>query len=44
MTPGAAYSDASGAQLFEQDGNDLNRFAFASADGSLARQGICAGA
>jgi prepilin-type N-terminal cleavage/methylation domain-containing protein len=41
--PGAAYSDASGAQLYEQDGNS-QPFAFASADGSLAGQGICAGA
>jgi prepilin-type N-terminal cleavage/methylation domain-containing protein len=41
--PGAAYADASGAQLYEQDGN-TQPFSFASADGSLAGQGICAGA
>jgi general secretion pathway protein G len=40
--PGAAYADASGAQLYEPDGN-TQAFTFASADGTLAGQGICAG-
>jgi prepilin-type N-terminal cleavage/methylation domain-containing protein len=42
--PGTAYADASGPQLYEPDGPGNLAFAFAPGDGSLANQGICAGA
>jgi prepilin-type N-terminal cleavage/methylation domain-containing protein len=42
--PGAAYADAAGAQLYEADGSSNPAFTFAAGDGTLAGQGICAGA